>query len=316
MSAAPKLAGQPGLVPKGPYLITAEVLGSGSTGKVLLALRKRDMTRIAVKVVTKSNKVKEEACREIQLLLQLNHKNIIKIEHLDEDDKFLYIFMEYLDQGDLFSYIQRHGPLTENHARILFKQMAGALQYCHSKRICHHDFKLENCVINRHLELRVIDFAYAMLVPPGSKITRFPGSPAYSAPEVLFRKPHGVEIDLFSLGTSLYYMLACRFPFCDEEKTSFQELCRNVREFKLSFPKHMSEDVCDLIRRMLAPERIGWSELTQHPWFTKQHLPSTSSPLPLSSPSTKSELSQGGESPPGSPPGVSSISPAVIMSRA
>jgi len=256
--------------PQGEYWITDQILGVGSTGKVMLAVRRTTNLNAAVKIIGKKSKCKEEALREIRLLLQLNHKNIVRIERIEESEASLFIFMEHYDAGDLFTFIQDRGPLREDVARHMFVQMCEALKYCHRHRICHHDFKLENCVISRRLELGLIDFGYAMIVPEGDLIRKFPGSPAYAAPAVLFRQPHTMSVDIFSLGTSLYYMLSGQFPFCDEEKSSFAELCRNVASFDLRFAPWMSDDARDLIRRMLARERrIGWDDIAKHPWLRR-----------------------------------------------
>eukprot|EP01116_Phalansterium_solitarium_P017969 TRINITY_DN4582_c0_g2_i2.p2 TRINITY_DN4582_c0_g2~~TRINITY_DN4582_c0_g2_i2.p2 ORF type:complete len:426 (-),score=93.78 TRINITY_DN4582_c0_g2_i2:980-2257(-) len=253
------------------YRITSRVLGEGSTGKVLVAERLDGPGKAAVKVISKRSALKQEAMREIRTLIKLSHKNVIKILHIEEDARFVYMYTEHMGRGDLFAFINLAGPLKDEDARTYFRQMAGALQYCHSKRICHHDFKLENCVINERKELRVIDFGYAMHVPEGSLIREFPGSPAYSAPEVLFRQPHGLAVDVFSLGVSLYYMLCGVFPFCDPETTTLSELCDNVQRFQLTFPKQVSPPAQDLIRRMLARfNRISWDDINKHPWLAQQ----------------------------------------------
>jgi len=267
-----QLAPPPTQHSKKPFSISDKVIGRGTTGTVRLAQLANHPGRAAVKIVDKTSQPAQEVVREIQFLRMLTHKNIIRTMHFDEDKRYLYIFMEYLDRGDLYSFVNKHGPLPEVDARTYFRQMAEALQYCHSLRVCHHDFKLENCVINCRDELRVIDFGYAMRVPHGETIRRFPGSPAYSPEEVLFRRPHSMNVDIFALGTSLYYMLCCCFPFCDPEKDSFEDLCRNVFNFKLTFPASMSAEAQDLIRKLLqrADRRIDWNGIWSHPWLSSQ----------------------------------------------
>lgn len=127
----------------------------------------------------------------------------------------------------------------------------------------------ENCVVHSDGSLRLIDFAYAVdFSDPSTPIRSYHGSPAYAAPEVLFHQPHDASVDIYSLGTCLYYMLCGSFPFVkDETTTTFEQLCRNVKAFQLDFPPHLSEDVIDLLSRMITKkDRISWHEIATHPW--------------------------------------------------
>lgn len=248
----------------------------------------------AVKVVRKDiGKCHAEALHEISILGQLQHRNIIRIGEVHEDLRNLYIFTEYLDERDIFRFMseKRSGrPLPEQLAWKLFRQMCSALQYMHSQHICHSDFKLENCVISHTFDLRVIDFAYACKIPQGKLIRKFNGSPAYSAPEILFRRPHDETVDLWSLGVCLFFMLCGYFPFCDEQNTTLQELALNVRAGVLDFPfedevpglqqsvpgagldqqpvcapTEAARDMCTML--LSAKRRPSWNDITRHPFF-------------------------------------------------
>jgi serine/threonine protein kinase len=175
-----------------------------------------------------------------------------------------------LAERDIYSFMQRNRfQFSEEHAFKLFKQMVSALKACHDNKICHHDMKLENCVINSNNEMKLIDFAYALEWTDSNCVfAKFNGSPAYSAPEILFRKPHNASVDIFGLGTCLYYMICQCFPFCDEENTSYEELCQNVRLFNLEFPEFVSPDAKDLITKMLSKEnRISIQDIKHHNWY-------------------------------------------------
>lgn len=255
----------------GRYQICPEDLGIGSTGCVKLA-KDDSNKKFAVKIVNqKDPKSKEEALREVSLLSGLKHDNIIRIEHVEQLKGNIYIFTEYYDQGDLYSRMQRDGCFGEEEAVALFRQMCAALEFAHSCKICHHDFKLENCVVDSFGQLRVIDFAYAMEFDDNEPIRYYHGSPVYAAPEVLFRKPHNESVDIFSLGICLYFMLTGRFPFVkDESRTTFEQLCRNVTIFRLECPELLSNDVKDLLSKTITKERrLSWREINIHPWCQK-----------------------------------------------
>eukprot|EP01119_Soliformovum_irregulare_P007073 TRINITY_DN1947_c0_g1_i2.p1 TRINITY_DN1947_c0_g1~~TRINITY_DN1947_c0_g1_i2.p1 ORF type:complete len:192 (+),score=29.99 TRINITY_DN1947_c0_g1_i2:604-1179(+) len=179
--------------------------------------------------------------------------------------------------------LRNGNPFTEDNGRAIFVQMVDALAHCHQSRVCHHDFKLENCVIDSRGHLKVIDFAYAVEFDSPTRLLRdYHGSPVYSAPEILFRKPHDYTVDIFSLGICLFYMLAGYFPFAkDEENTSFEQLCRNVRSFNLIFPAHFTGEVKDLITKLLRlKDRVSWDEIKQHPWYKSGVKISTTSQTP------------------------------------
>jgi len=258
------------------FHISGEEVGIGSTGFVKLAKEEITNKKFAVKIVSKrDSKAKEDSLKEIYILNKLRHSNIIRIEHVEDLKDNIYIFMEYCEHGDLYSQMLRQGPFNEARAQAMFHQMVAALEFAHLHGICHHDFKLENCVVDSDGKLRVIDFAFATEFNNHELFRNYCGSPAYAAPEVLFRKPHDYTVDIFSLGTCLYYMLTGSFPFVkDETRTTFDQLCRNVKACRIEFPEGMSPEAKDLITRMLSKQnRPNWNVIKEHPWYKKTAVP-------------------------------------------
>jgi serine/threonine protein kinase len=260
--------------PQRNYRITSTHVGEGSTGKVLLAENVHTGVYSAVKIVNKQQKwMREDALKEIEVLKKLKHENIIQLHGIEEDDDYIFLFTEFLNEGDIYTFMQRNGRFSEESAFKLFRQMVFALEHCHKNNISHHDFKLENIVINKNGDLRLIDFAFAVEFfksSSGNYINKYNGSPAYSAPEILFRKPHNESVDLYGLGTCLYFMLCMCFPFCDDDSTTFEELCMNVRAFDLEFPHGLSAEVRDLIKKLVTKQnRLSFEQIVQHPWWKK-----------------------------------------------
>jgi len=257
----------------GPYIFK-ENLGYGTTGTVKLAHNTSNGMKAAVKIVNKTvTRKRKEATKEISVLQAAEHRNIIKLEHVDEDPMNMYIFTEYCEEGDLHAYIKRNGVFEENLAKMLFRQMVEAVDYCHKKlKICHHDIKLENLVINSEMRVKLIDFGFAIDLDPssaGKKLIKiYDSSPAYSPLEILLRRPHDESVDIFSLGICLYFLLCGTFPFCDPDKTSYEDLVQNVQAEMLQFPERLSPNVQDLIKRMLRKKnRITADEIRCHPWI-------------------------------------------------
>jgi len=266
----------------GHYIIKDQTLAEGTTGTVKLAYNTFTEDYTAVKIVNKSiARKRKEAKKEIKFLSKIHHENIVRLEHVEEDSQNIYIFTEYCELGDVYTYMQKNGTFDEEESKKLFIQMVDAVEFCHRKlKICHHDIKLENCVLDSELNLKLIDFGFAIDMEDdsfsaGKKLIKiYDGSPAYSPLEILMRRPHDETVDIFSLGTALYYMLCGTFPFCDPDKTTFDELCKNVQAFNVDFPKGISDSAQDLIRRMLAPknERLSIEEIRSHSWWNSMNM--------------------------------------------
>jgi len=261
----------------GPYIIQDRIVGRGTTGVVKLAVNTCTGKFAAVKVVNKSIAIKrKEAKKEIKILSHVDHESLIKLQHVEEDLHQIYIFTDYCEEGDLYTYIEKNGYFDENTARKLFVQLLDAVEFCHRQlRICHHDIKLENCVLTSDFRLKLIDFGFAIELDTsaGKKLIEvYDSSPAYSPLEILLRRPHDETVDIFSLGTCLYFMVCGRFPFCDPETTTFEELCQNLQANMLDFPNELSSLIQDLIARLLAKkkDRIRLEEIRSHPWLNAQ----------------------------------------------
>lgn len=263
----------------GAWLIK-ESIAFGTTGTVKLSQNVYTGARAAVKCVDKTiARKRKEAKNEIRCLHSASHEHVIRLEHVHEDPNFIYIFTEYYEKGDLWDYIQRHGKLDEHTARMLFRQMLDAIEFCHRRLgVCHHDVKLENCVLRAdahsptELHLKLIDFGFAVPLDPsgpGQKTIRvFDSSPAYSAPELLLRRPHDESVDLYALGVCLYVMLTGGFPFCDSEKTTHEQLIKNIQAGVIDFPPDLSPWARELLLGLLAKvNRFSIDDVRSSNWF-------------------------------------------------
>jgi serum/glucocorticoid-regulated kinase 2 len=231
-----------------------------------------------VKVIDISRKdFHERAKNEIKILSKIESDFIIKYYYHFEDDFYFYIFLEYANGGDLFHYIRRYGRLEEEKAFGYFEQILSALDYCHVKKMVHHDVKLENILIVKDGSIRLSDFGFAveMLYSGGGNngnhglINSCSGSPLYMCPELFSNQPHNEKVDVWGLGVCLYFMLTDMYPFFGN---NYNELEEKVIFCNVGFPGKMnlSEDVKDLIKKMLKKDynqRISMEELKGHNWF-------------------------------------------------
>ena len=72
----------------------------------------------------------------------VDHPNIVKLFEVIEERNFMYLIMEYASGGEVFDYLVAHGRMKEKEARVKFRQIVSAIQYCHAKKIIHRDLKV------------------------------------------------------------------------------------------------------------------------------------------------------------------------------
>ena len=148
-----------------------ELLGRGSFGKVYKVLHHPTNQLRAMKVINK-DKIKSETEKtlekEIVILSQLDHPNIIKIFEYFESEKTYQIIQELANGGELFDKINEIQVFNENCASIIMEQLLSSVTYMHSKNIVHRDLKPENILLeNKNLgdySIKLIDFGTAHIL--------------------------------------------------------------------------------------------------------------------------------------------------------
>ena len=143
------------------YTVVKEI-GSGSYGRVYRVKNKTTGDTRACKQLTKGRIANTEKFKlEIDLMIQMDHPNIIKLYEVFEDNRYIYLIMEECTGGELFdkiiTRIQNKNLFSEKEAAGIFQQMMSAICYCHSNGICHRDLKPENLAINPDGKIVFID---------------------------------------------------------------------------------------------------------------------------------------------------------------
>jgi len=192
----------------------------------------------------------------------------------------VYLVFPFFDGRDLIAYLEDRNfwPLEDKHAKKLFKQLAVALSYCHSKGIGHRDVKLDNILINKNGQIKLIDFG---LCTVGDSTTNMQddrvGSIDYAAPEILLGKLYNsFKADIFSAGVVLYCLLFGKFPFVGEERLS--EIRQGfVRRIFIADKKDkfaaISEDAKNVLQLMLDTnpgKRPSAHDLMKHKWLAQK----------------------------------------------
>ena len=121
--------------------------------------------------------------------------------------------MEKIEGGDLFEKVVDAGGLSEEGARICFRQILQAMAYCHGRGVAHRDMKLENLILTAGQDCKVCDFGLAKNVSTDAAKTII-GTGKYVAPDVLAGSEYDpFKADMWSCGVCLFCMVECAFPF-------------------------------------------------------------------------------------------------------
>jgi protein-serine/threonine kinase len=238
--------------------ILGQTLGEGEFGKVKMGWKRDSTVEVAIKLIRRetlgsnSNRL-QKIYREIQILRQLDHPNIVRLHEMVETDRHIGIILEYASGGELFDYILNHRYLKDGPARKLFSQLISGVGYLHRKGIVHRDLKLENLLLDRNKNIIITDFGFANTFNPndelgeeieyrlgdkeyirslglegtdasrrGDLMQTSCGSPCYAAPELVVTDSlyTGRKVDVWSCGVILV-----SFSWC----TIYPHLIRTVR---------------------------------------------------------------------------------------
>ena len=127
------------------------------------------------------------------------------------------LVMEYVAGGSTHGFLKSkpNRRMDEDDARRIYRQVISALQYCHSKCVCHRDIKLENVLLNEEKnQVRLIDFGFSTCIPNDKRVKIFCGTPSYMAPEIVNKTEYcGPPADVWALGVLLFTMLCGTFPY-------------------------------------------------------------------------------------------------------
>ncbi|KAF8431504.1 kinase-like domain-containing protein [Terfezia claveryi] len=275
------------------YTVTKRLLGKGGFGYVLMAREDATQNQLACKVVDLSDKKgqgRQMLIKEVRILMELNHPNIINLHKVYSTADRIYIFEDLITGGDLWSHIERKGQLEEIEAMPILWQLAEALEYLHEHGIAHRDLKPDNILLtSTHPGARIIltDFGTAKQTTLGSRMLTFVGTIEYTAPEITLRQTNPSastgyfhSVDLWSFGILLYMMLCGQQPFAPNgtgplETKKIHERAKKCNLNSLDIdPIWMdkSEEAKDLIRKTVVVEplkRLDTKSIRKHPWFDR-----------------------------------------------
>ncbi|ERF68800.1 hypothetical protein EPUS_06244 [Endocarpon pusillum Z07020] len=319
---------QKGKLPKYPGLeryVLLEKMGDGAFSNVYRAKDTQQPGEVAIKVVRKFEmnanqdahlhpdlkkqpKVVERAniLKEVQIMRQLDHPNIVKLIDFSESRQYYYIVLELCPGGELFHQIVRLTYFSEDLSRHVITQVAKALEYLHEdKGVVHRDIKPENLLFypapfipTRNPKpkspededkadegefipgvgaggigrIKIADFGLSKIVWDSQTMTPC-GTVGYTAPEIVKDERYSKAVDMWALGCVLYTLLCGFPPFYDE---SIQVLTEKVARGQYTFLSPWWDDISkpaqDLVSHLLTVDpdkRFTIREFLAHPWIRK-----------------------------------------------
>ena len=259
-------------------------LGKGSYGKVFKAREISTGRVLAVKKIQINNSLTKykKTIKEINLLKNLDHPNIVKFYDFFEEEENIYLMMEFLEGCTLKQYIQKTEIISENNARIIIKQLLTALSYLHyACDICHRDIKPENIMFKEKNDinsLKLLDFGLSLENFESKNYLENCGTLVYMAPELLINNiKYTKGVDVWSVGIILYMLLMKgKNPFYNRGDSK-ETVIKNIRNNNVIFNNDINEENNisnmgkDLINKLLKKNplyRYTIRSALEHPWIT------------------------------------------------
>jgi len=198
------------------HYLLGPTLGMGGTSRVKLAWDENTKKKLAMKILFP--KFAKTAKKEIKILRELHHKNIVKVydcfDHVIWDNNETSVFaIEYAEHGVLIEYLMYTSKFEGRLARWFFTSLTQAVKYCHQRNIVHRDLKHDNCLLGKNFVLKITDFGFATHYYDEEMMKTQIGTAQYAAPEILMKEKYTNKVDIFSMGVMLFMALTGSQPW-------------------------------------------------------------------------------------------------------
>ncbi|XP_076770296.1 serine/threonine-protein kinase Nek1 isoform X10 [Arvicanthis niloticus] len=234
--------------------VRLQKIGEGSFGKAVLVKSTDDGRHYVIKEINisrMSDKERQESRREVAVLANMKHPNIVQYKESFEENGSLYIVMDYCEGGDLFKRINAQKGTLFQEDQILdwFVQICLALKHVHDRKILHRDIKSQNIFLTKDGTVQLGDFGIARVLNSTVELARTCiGTPYYLSPEICENKPYNNKSDIWALGCVLYELCTLKHAF---EAGNMKNLVLKI--ISGSFPPvslHYSYDLRSLLSQL------------------------------------------------------------------
>ncbi|EGR28760.1 protein kinase domain protein [Ichthyophthirius multifiliis] len=164
--------------------------------------------------------------------------------------------MEYIGLNSLHYHLKvlnhanykKNIKILEGEAKRIYKQIIQALDYLHQNKIAHRDIKLDNILLDKNNNVKLIDFGFSVITKPYEKLNQYCGSLNYMSSEILEKKQYlGFAVDVWASGVLLYVILCGTFPFKGENEN---EVLKSIQQGLHDFPYDLSQGVKNLFQQI------------------------------------------------------------------
>ena len=250
------------------YRILRE-LGRGGMGVVYQARQTLMNRPVVIKVINRALLDHPDAVerfrREVQAAARLSHPNIVTAYDAEQAGDLHLLVMEFVPGQDLADVLKKKGPLPVAHACHYARQAALGLQHAHERGMVHRDIKPHNLMVTPKGQVKILDFGLAKLASEhgqGKGLTStgaYMGTPDYSAPEqATDARSADIRADLYSLGCTLYCLLAGHPPF--QEGTAVLTILAHMQKEPTPLPElrpGVPAGLWQVVARLLAKDPAG-----------------------------------------------------------
>ncbi|MCJ8740033.1 hypothetical protein PDJAM_G00054210 [Pangasius djambal] len=299
-----------------------DLIGHGAFAVVFKGRHKKKTDwEVAIKSINKKNLSKSQILlgKEIKILKELQHENIVALYDVQETPNFVFLVMEFCNGGDLADYLQAKGTLREDTLRVFLQQIAAAMRILNNKGIIHRDLKPQNILLSytgrkkssiSGIRIKIADFGFARYLQSNMMAATLCGSPMYMAPEVIMSQNYDAKADLWSIGTVIYQCLVGKPPFQANSPQDLRMFYEKNKSLVPNIPRDTSPPLADLLLGLLQrnqKDRMDFDTFFSHPFLDQTSNIKKSCPVPV--PACPSSVS---ESTCGSSPSCRYVSPPSL----
>uniref|UniRef100_A0A8C7R5V4 Rho-associated protein kinase n=1 Tax=Oncorhynchus mykiss TaxID=8022 RepID=A0A8C7R5V4_ONCMY len=259
-----------------------KVIGRGAFGEVQLVRHKASQKVYAMKLLSKFEMIKRSDSaffwEERDIMAFANSPWVVQLCCAFQDDRYLYMVMEYMPGGDLVNLTSTY-DVPEKWARFYTAEVVMALDAIHSLGFIHRDVKPDNMLLDRHGHLKLADFGTCMKMDSTGMVhcDTAVGTPDYISPEVLKSQGgdgyYGRECDWWSVGVFIFEMLVGDTPFyADSLVGTYSKIMDHKNSLNFPDDVEISKDAKNLICAFLTDREVrlgrnGVEEIKRHPFF-------------------------------------------------
>ncbi|EGR33665.1 protein kinase domain protein [Ichthyophthirius multifiliis] len=244
------------------------IIGKGAFGEVRICKCKHTQEIVAIKKMKKSemiykNQVSHVIAERDVLALANNISWIVELKNSFQDQKYLYLVMEFLQGGDLMTLLIERSILSEIEVRFYAAEIVLAIESVHKMNYIHRDIKPDNILLTKNGHIKLSDFGLCKQTNR-KRLFSTVGTPDYIAPEVFGQEGYTESVDWWSVGIIIYEMLIGYPPFNSENPNS---TCKKIVQWRkyFQFPNEpqISTVAKDLIKKLIIEneKRIGVNEI-------------------------------------------------------